>query len=214
MNVDDNSDFQGAGWPPDDDGMQAMTVPLFPLPNVFLFPGQVLPLHIFEQRYRDMVQDSLDRVGRLVIAPIVSSDDPSAERPDVLSLAGLGEIARFEKLPDGRFLIWLLGLTRVHIEEIEADTLYRQVRAEPFEEIVPTPDEAVSLRSELRDAISARSAVGDKLADQEDVRMLADVLVQLLELPVERMSELYCDESVASRARKALVEHGIRPLPE
>ena len=45
-----------------------MTVPLFPLPNVFLFPGQVLPLHIFEPRYRKMIADVLDGPGRIAVA--------------------------------------------------------------------------------------------------------------------------------------------------
>jgi Lon protease-like protein len=194
------------GWPPDGTFGAGFRAPLFPLPNVFLFPGQVLPLHIFEPRYRQMVQDVLDTTGRIVVAPILTGL-ASDTRPEVLDLAGVGEIARFERLDDGRFLIWLVGLSRVRIDEIECDTPYRQVFAEPFEEVAAPPHEAEALRDELREAIRTRSALGEKLAEQSDVRILADVLAQLLELPIEQMTDLYCESSVAERARRALDAH-------
>ena len=76
-------------------------VPMFPLPGVFLFPGQVMPLHIFEPRYRQMIEDLLDGPGRLVMATILEEQSGAdVEHPDVLPVAGLGEIWRHEKLPD------------------------------------------------------------------------------------------------------------------
>ncbi|MCA8953312.1 MAG: LON peptidase substrate-binding domain-containing protein, partial [Planctomycetes bacterium] len=109
-------------------------MPMFPLPGVFLFPHQVLPLHVFEERYRALVTDLLDTTGRFVVATIRSEASETAANetadrlPAVLPVAGFGEIVRHEKLPDGRYLIWVVGLARVHIDEVPATTPYRQVQ--------------------------------------------------------------------------------------
>ncbi|HTF88708.1 MAG TPA: LON peptidase substrate-binding domain-containing protein, partial [Planctomycetota bacterium] len=100
-------------------------VPMFPLQDVYLFPGTFIPLHIFEPRYRQMVEDSLDGPGRIVIAsPLEDGTGSFAATPPVHPIAGLGEIARHERLEDGRFMIWLAGLTRVRIVgELNTDRL-------------------------------------------------------------------------------------------
>ena len=51
-------------WPPEEDPRPGMVVPLFPLRGVFLLPRQILPLHVFEERYRQMIDDVLDGQGR------------------------------------------------------------------------------------------------------------------------------------------------------
>src|SRR6185436_5860025 len=82
--------------------------PMFPLQDVYLFPGTFIPLHIFEPRYRQMVEDSLDGPGRIVIAsPLEDETQAPDAQPSVHPIAGLGEIARHERLEDGRFMIWL-----------------------------------------------------------------------------------------------------------
>ena len=106
---------------------------MFPIPGVFLFPHQVLPLHIFEERYRTMVADLLDGPGRLVIAaPLLGESSTPGHTPKVIPVAGLGEILRHEKLDDGRYMIWVLGIARVHLQELECETPYRQVEVLPF----------------------------------------------------------------------------------
>ena len=61
-------------------------VPLFPLPNLWLFPSVVLPLHVFEERYRQMIEDSLDGVGRLVLGTIQAGHElDSAGSPPVFA---------------------------------------------------------------------------------------------------------------------------------
>ena len=95
----------------------------------------MLPLHIFEPRYRQMVSDLLDRHGRLVMGTIVDGQaDEAIGAPKFHEVAGLGEIGRHEELADGRFLIWLIGLGRVRVAEIPSDRLYRRVKIEPLEE--------------------------------------------------------------------------------
>jgi Lon protease-like protein len=98
-------------WPPSPGPVHV--APVFPLPGVFLFPLQILPLHIFEPRYRKMIEDSLDGPGRIVLATVPENHAGELDgAPPVLPIAGLGEIARHQRLPDGRFLVWLAAHAR------------------------------------------------------------------------------------------------------
>jgi Lon protease-like protein len=106
-------------------------VPIFPLPDLALFPNTLLPLHIFEPRYRAMVTDSLARDRRLAIVGLKPGyDGDYAGRPPVHEVAGLGRIVKCERLATGRFNILLKGEVRVRIErELPSDTLYRLVQS-------------------------------------------------------------------------------------
>ncbi|MDG2469296.1 MAG: LON peptidase substrate-binding domain-containing protein, partial [Pirellulaceae bacterium] len=100
--------------------MESRIVPLFPLPDLMLFPGQVLPLHVFEQRYRQMTRDLLDGSGELVLGTVLGEDKQSlAGVASVQPVAGLGRLEKYEKLPDGRYLLVVLGISRVWVEPIE-----------------------------------------------------------------------------------------------
>lgn len=188
--------------------MNTMIVPMFPLPDFYLFPHSVAPLHVFEERYRQMVDDQMDRSGRLVMGTLLEAPDldPQA-RPKVLEVGGLGEILQHRRLPDGRYLMVLLGLGRVSIQEVESDRLYRQVRVEPLEEVEPSEIDDLRLTAPLREAILTRSSEDYELPDELDVSQLADVLTQVLPLPPQTRQELYCELIVVERARRVLEEH-------
>jgi uncharacterized protein len=104
---------------------------IFPLPNAVLLPGGVLPLHIFEPRYRDMTRDCLAGSRTMAIALL----QPGFEqgyfgKPAIHPLCGLGTIICSEELPDGRFHLLLRGVGRIRVdEELSADRSYRVVRA-------------------------------------------------------------------------------------
>ena len=114
-------------------------LPIFPLTGVMLLPGTVLPLHIFEPRYRAMVEDALetDRIFGM-IQPVAPQDDnrgpqPGADNlsPDLYKIGCAGYIEKWEKLPDGRFFIQLKGVNRFRfIQELELQRGYRRVKAE------------------------------------------------------------------------------------
>ena len=177
-------------------------VPVFPLRGVFLFPHQALPLHVFEPRYRQMVGDLLDGPGRLVLAsPAATPDDGASDLPEV---AGLGEILRHEKLPDGRYMIWVHGLSRVRIEEVPSDRLYRRVQVTAFEEQDVSEDEAAELVPELRAATSARLQQPLPLPDDAPTSLLTDLLLQAIGTPLRLLEHAYAEPSVAARARFAL----------
>lgn len=185
---------------------------MFPLPNVFLIPGTLLPLHVFEPRYRQMIADSLDGPGRIVIASVLETHhDDLAGNPPVFGIGGLGEIAQHERLPDGRYYIVLAGLVRVAIRELPQERCYRMVEALPLCELSATPEEDKELRPKLVRAILSRTANLRELPPTMQLGQLADFLLLRLQLPQTCMQDLYSRRSVADRARHALAEHARRP---
>jgi Lon protease-like protein len=188
-------------------------VPVFPLPGVFLFPGCVMPLHVFEPRYRQMVEDLLDRHGRLVLGTILDGESEAHGPPRFHAVAGLGEIGRHEQLADGRFLIWLIGLGRVRVEEVPSDRLYRRVRVEPLEEWDVPADEEPGLRARVQAALLARCEEFLNLPAGVPLTHLVDLLLQRLQLPATRLQELFCETDLRRRAEEALAEHARRALP-
>jgi Lon protease-like protein len=106
-------------------------LPVFPLPNTVMFPGTLLPLHVFEARYRDMTAHVLDGerlMGVVRLRPGFENDYDG--RPAVYETASVGRVLAAERLPDGRFNIVLRGLARIAIvHELEARASFRQVRA-------------------------------------------------------------------------------------
>jgi len=180
---------------------------MFPLPGVFLFPHQVLPLNIFEERYRTMVADLLDGPGRLVIAaPVLGASAAPGETPDVIPVAGLGEILRHEKHDDGRYTIWVLGLSRVHIEEVACESPYRQVECLPFLETAVPDDEAQELTKELRDAATEQLKEPLPLPDSTPPGLLADLLMQTLQASRLLIERAFVEPDVLTRAHLALDE--------
>lgn len=104
-----------------------MRISIFPLPGALLFPGLQLPLHIFEPRYRAMVQDALARDRRIgMIQP-----QRAEEGAPLFRIGCLGKIADVEALDDGRFNLVLEGESRFRVlRELDAATAFRQVEAE------------------------------------------------------------------------------------
>ena len=119
-----------------------VVLPIFPLPGLTFFPHTLLPLHIFEARYRAMVTDCLARDRRLAVVGLRPGYEATYDaKPEVYAVAGAGEIVRWERLATGRFNILVRGDCRVRIEtELPTDTLYRVVRARVFEDAVPQGD--------------------------------------------------------------------------
>jgi Lon protease-like protein len=109
-------------------------VPIFPLPNVVLFPFVALPLHIFEERYRRMVQDALEEERLIAMALLKpgweTNSDPA---PPIHEMVCLGRITADERLPSGEFNIVVTGLHRaVVVEEVQSDLPYRLGKLELY----------------------------------------------------------------------------------
>ena len=116
-------------------------LPIFPLNGVVLLPGGRLPLHVFELRYRNMVEDVMadDEPYVGIIQPLEPTGevlaeelpDPSAEGPSLYEVGCAGMIERCDTLPDGRHLILLQGVRRFRVRrELSPHRGYRRVEAD------------------------------------------------------------------------------------
>lgn len=116
-------------------------LPLFPLPEVVLFPGRPLPLHIFEFRYRMMMNTILEydrRFGVLMIDPISG---------EIAKVGCCAEIIHFERLPDDRMKVLTLGQQRFRLLEYVRQKPYRVGLVEWFEDLPPRKSPTKSRRS-------------------------------------------------------------------
>lgn len=187
-------------------------LPLFPLPGTVFFPHTLLPLHVFEPRYRQMTEHVLDGDGLMAVV-LQKHDDERGDLSDLHRTAGLGRVVHHERLPDGRFHILLQGIARVSlIEELPMDgRLYRRARARV--QGTPPYDEA-ELRRELStlkactaqvlDASpAARERLGDLTRRVAHPGVLADVVcASVLDDPATRQAALE-DTCVIGRLQKA-----------
>ena len=185
------------------------SLPVFPLSGVVLMPGTVLPLHVFEPRYRMLVADVLssDRVfGVATPRPPVRDGGPC---PDLHPLVGVGKVIAHEPLPDGRSHILLehVGVARI-LHEIDAGTLYRRVRAEPLALVGPAV--AVhglrALLGRLATAAPVMAPVVRALAGLDDAALVDVVAQHVLTDADDRLRYLGC-RSFGDRLRE--VEAGL-----
>jgi len=185
---------------------------IFPLPRALLFPNAVLPLHVFEPRYRKLLADCLAGDGLIGIACLHGGDpksepedtydlpgSSSLERPFVRRLVGVGSIVAHEALEDGRSNILLKGLGRARIDDElpeESGRPYRVVHAIWVRDHALAPDREsstrqtlVALAGELADRLpeggdTLRSLVGS----QPNASALSDLLAAaLVTAPDERL---------------------------
>ena len=200
------------------------TIPIFPLPNVVLFPNVFLPLHIFEPRYRQMVDDALkgDRiVGMVLLRPDWEGDYEG--RPPVYPVGCAGVITHAERLPDGRFNIVLRGMEKFRVTAEDHSRGYRLAEVESISEppaencraemrgerrrlealLVPQPEgQRPSTSSGRPEFVEGRDPKVPSSMPDED---LVNALAQYLELDiVERQALLEC-RGVLARCR-ALID--------
>ena len=103
-------------------------IPVFPLSNFIIFPKTTVPLNIFEQRYIDMIDDSM-KSNKLIgmIQPKTSSTN--FKPPELYKVGCAGKITTFKETDDGRYLIELKGLIRFHtINEVKGENKYREFK--------------------------------------------------------------------------------------
>jgi uncharacterized protein len=184
---------------------RTLRVPLFPLAGAILFPRTQLPLHIFEQRYREMVRDAIDGAGRIaMIQPQRIDDDNQAP---LFAVGCIGELVGIEELEDGRFNIVLLGANRFRlVREAEIDTAYRcaDVDIEAFDDSEPPPL-SIAQRAEVeREARRLGDAMGlavdwDAVARLDD-EMLVNAIAQVAPFDVGAKQALLEEATLDGRA--------------
>ena len=184
-------------------------VRLFSLPGVVQFPHSVLPLHIFEPRYREMTEDALSSDKMIAIVQLRPRIEPYSQLPSRFENVGcLGRIIQHERLPDGRFNMLLLGRKRVKlVEEVFTDKPYRMAKAEIIEDVDepsedPIHDVLVHLfRVFLKRTVGGVDTDMDEILSAElPLCVLTDILAHALPFPIARKQSLLDDTRVARRA--------------
>jgi uncharacterized protein len=190
--------------------MLPATIPIFPLPNVVLFPNVFLPLHIFEPRYKAMVADALkgDRlIGMVLLRPGWEGDYEG--RPPVFPIGCAGLITHHERLPDGRFNIVLRGLEKFRISDEDTSRIYRVAQVTTLHEPVPEED-----REEVRNARRRLEAllVPQPQGRAQDAKVppsmndedLVNALAQYMELEPMEKQALLEREGLLARCRSLI----------
>jgi uncharacterized protein len=187
---------------------------LFPLPNVVLFPHVILPLHIFEPRYRQMTRDALDDDQLVTIVQLRPSPpgSPAVEPASIMNVACLGKIVQHDLLADGRYNILLLGCKRVRLNgEVASGKLYRIAAATVLEdekaegadeprraELIELFLEALQLRHRVDPDLSQLLQSGLPLG------VLSDVIAHALDLPAPFKQTLLDEPRVDCRVASLL----------
>lgn len=186
-------------------------LPLFPLPNVVLFPQVFLPLHIFEARYREMVADALagDRmIGMVLLRP--GWDQDYEGRPPIYRIGCSGVLTHSERLSDGRYNLVLRGIERFRIVDEDDTRSYRRAAIEP---LIERPLDAVDREVIQQQRSKIEAMLGAGQANAGDARMpasmadedLVNALAQYLDLEALEKQALLERPCLRSRA-EALVE--------
>ena len=202
-------------------------LPLFPLPNAVLFPGGLLPLHVFEPRYRQLVRDLLGLEEReRWIGMVLLREHEDDDRAEISEAGTAGRLVSVEYLPDGRSNIVLRGGFRFAIEREVADRPYRvalvrPLREPPFfayaPEVLARQDQLVSLATALAEELGERFPIAPDTLRQlaasgfeETVNGLAAELdvpaLRKLQLLVEPLCERADSLEGILRARRRVLD--------
>ncbi len=203
-------------------------IPVFPLTGSLLLPGNLLPLNIFEPRYRNMVADALDGEQLIgMVQPVTPRQDnwvanaQQPENPEIYAIGCLGRIEEHEPQDDGRYLIVLRGVARFRVrQELPLQRGYRRVVAD-YSEFQRDFDE-LNVFLNPSQIMRALRAFGEKhdleldydlLASVPGISLLNGLSVALPFRPAEKQALLEAaDPAVREELLLALMGMGIEPL--
>ena len=183
-------------------------VPVFPLSTVVFFPNTLLPLHIFEERYRNMLSDSLTSEKIIAMALLKPGwDDNYYGNPEVFNIAGMGRIVSSETFDDGRSNIVLYGLKRIKFLEFTEEKPYRKARIEILNN--KNGDDESGIKEKLKHIVSDwNDMLGTKYKDHHfDINMnlplgnLTDVMASVIFTNIFEKQSFLEETDVEKRAR-------------
>lgn len=191
---------------------------LFPLPNLVLFPHVMQPLHIFEPRYRAMVEEAITSDQLIALASLAPGWEGDYEgRPPLLPTACLGRIASYQRVKGDCFNLLLLGLKRVEIErELPPSKLFREARVAVREDVYRQAHAAQ--RHQLQKALIAafkliapsqgevQEQLDELLGSDIPLGVLTDIVGYTLDLGLTLKEQLLAECDVDRRAM-LLLEH-------
>jgi uncharacterized protein len=189
---------------------------LFPLPNLVLYPHVMQPLHIFEERYREMLEDALadDRlIAMALLEPGYEQDYDG--RPPIAEHACLGKVVAQRRLEDGRYNLLLLGVERVKIvRELAPKRSFRQAKVELITDRYDFPSQkhADQLQQKLIDAFRKYLPCACQVPEQLEellsrdlsLGLLTDLAAYALPLDMAVKRQLLAENCVSVRAQTLL----------
>lgn len=207
------SEFGGFSFSSDDFSGAAR---LFPLPNLVMFPQVMQPLHIFEPRYRSLLEDALDDDGLITMATLAPGWEEDYEgRPPLAPVGCLGRIAAHHRQEGGQYNVLLAGLSRVRIlAELPPKRPYREARVEVFTDQYPLNADAVRplLKRRLQDAFlkilpnipQSQDYLAQLLSNDVTLGTLTDLVAYMLDIDVGHKVALLAENNVHRRAERLL----------
>jgi Lon protease-like protein len=192
--------------------LAAGLVRLFPLPNLVMFPHVAQPLHIFEPRYCEMLEDALagdKQIAMVLLEPGWERDYEG--RPAIAPVACVGKVIAQERLPAGRNNILLRGVTRAAIRrELPPGPAFRQAEVEVLEDYYPGSGAARRTQSQRRlvelarqllpDSTALHEQLDELLASQVSLGMLTDIFAFTLGFSTAVKQRLLAEWNVERRA--------------
>jgi Lon protease-like protein len=188
-------------------------IPVFPLPDRVIFPHAVLPVHVFELRYRTMIRDALSR-GRLLAMALLK---PGYERdyhgsPEFFPIGCLARIEEIEWLPNDCYDLKLRGLARVHFDRLVREYPYRAAAVRVLPEAPCAEDDPLVQidkqtlfeayqrwrRARAAEPEPERVSVGTELA----YNVLVNTLCMFVDCGAAQRLELLELDSVIDRSRR------------
>jgi uncharacterized protein len=201
------------------------TARLFPLPNLVMFPHVLQPLHIFEPRYRAMLEESLDNDSLIAMAMLAPGWEGDYEgRPETRAMACLCRVAAHCKAEKGNYNVLLVGLKRLQIrEELPPTKLFREAEVELVEDVYP-PKNASRRQTLQRRLVSAfrnvlpkfpanREHIEKLLSTEISLGMLTDIVAYTLKLDQKIKEDLLAQPLPDLRALLLLECLGARGRP-
>ena len=190
---------------------EIVELPIFPLPNVVLFPWTLLPLHIFEPRYTQMVGDVLEgsrEIGMVLLQPGWESGYQG--NPEVFETGSAGKITEYKSLEEGRYDILLSGSQRFRILDFVQETPYRTARVQWLKEVLPSGPEASDIVTELTlnfnhlNQESVSPEMNLDLLEKLDFSTLVNSICSSLSLSVYDKQQLLEMDNLKNRAKAIL----------
>jgi uncharacterized protein len=194
---------------------------IFPLPDIVLFPGTVLPLHVFEPRYVEMTRDVVAGTRHMAIVRLRPGYQSNYHgRPPIFPVAGFGEVIACQELPGDRFAIAVRGAGRIRVDrELPAERSYREVVATLLPDH-PVDEEAVAMGRAQLIAVCERIARGlgpdgdglrELVRGEESTARLTLVLASALVRDPDERQALLEIRTTANRVDR-LLDHASRLL--
>ncbi len=198
---------------------------LFPLPNLVMFPYVLQSLHIFEPRYRAMLEESLNDDNLIAMSSLAPGWENDYEgRPEIRSMACLCRVAAHCKTDKGTYNVLIVGLQRIRIlHELPANKLFREADVELIEDIYPPknvprrPALQQQLVSAFRQVLpkfpTVHEQIENLLTDKISLGMLTDIVAYTLKLDQKIKEDLLAQALPDLRALLLLECLGARGRP-